>query len=684
MIAYGFPATEIAQHAGVTLIVRNTGAAATGAQAVTIRGAAAEDFSIVSGSTCDGDALAPGDLCFVRLEFAPTAPGARTAALRLEDGTTALEVPLAGRAHDASEALVADVTALDFGPTELAEGGDASVELHNAGRATVTLGAPAATGSFSIGATDCGAQLTPGNTCNVTVHFAPPAAGLATGRLTLGAATTSPAAQLIGLGLRRVTVQTTGAGSGTIASSPAGIACGATCSGLFLGDVTLTAVPGPDSVFAGWSTACGTSPTCALTGTGNETLTASFGLSDVRTIAVAFAGGAKGFAFIVDNTTSDFVSCTASCQTTVPPGDDVSVFGFTPSTFVSWMGGCTSTTNECDLGPVAHDAALTLTIVPDPFEIATLLNTGFVSGIALAVDGNVVIATSAGVSELSLAGATVWSTPMTGASDLASDDAGNIYGRNSTGVFALSPAGAVLWQRAFSDLQQQLELSAQSMVATSADGTVIAALTPNGAHVLDGGGADRATITSVRFGLAIAVAPDGTVAIATDLEDDNFPDQASALRFTSAGVQLATFEPLPGDQNPNLAYDPQGQLCTHDTSSFSAVIARLSPTGTPVFEHSGPNGGFVAAGVATDADSDVIAAHGFNDQFPDGLQLDVLSPTGASLVSHAKPPSEWFFAGFEEFDDGVSLGWMAGHRGKRFALAGSYNFGPWIQVYELP
>jgi hypothetical protein len=46
-----------------------------------------------------------------------------------------------------------------------------------------------------------------------------------------------------------------GNGSGTVASQPAGIDCGASCSGLFARgtQVTLTATPAAGSVFAGWS-----------------------------------------------------------------------------------------------------------------------------------------------------------------------------------------------------------------------------------------------------------------------------------------------------------------------------------------------------------------------------------------------------------------------------------------------
>ena len=53
----------------------------------------------------------------------------------------------------------------------------------------------------------------------------------------------------------RLTVNKSGAGSGTVTSSPAGIDCGGTCSALLLGgtEITLTAVPASGSTFDGWS-----------------------------------------------------------------------------------------------------------------------------------------------------------------------------------------------------------------------------------------------------------------------------------------------------------------------------------------------------------------------------------------------------------------------------------------------
>jgi hypothetical protein len=73
-----------------------------------------------------------------------------------------------------------------------------------------------------------------------------------------------------------LTVKKSGTGTGTVASKPAGIACGTDCSATYSSGavVTLTSVAEPGTTFTGWSGGgcAGTEP-CILTG--NEPLTVS-------------------------------------------------------------------------------------------------------------------------------------------------------------------------------------------------------------------------------------------------------------------------------------------------------------------------------------------------------------------------------------------------------------------------
>lgn len=64
-----------------------------------------------------------------------------------------------------------------------------------------------------------------------------------------------------------LSVTSSGSGSGTVTSSPAGISCGSTCSASYSPgrSVTLTATPTAGATFAGWSGACsGTAATCTV------------------------------------------------------------------------------------------------------------------------------------------------------------------------------------------------------------------------------------------------------------------------------------------------------------------------------------------------------------------------------------------------------------------------------------
>ncbi len=82
-----------------------------------------------------------------------------------------------------------------------------------------------------------------------------------------------------------LTVSKAGSGTGTVTSSPAGINCGSNCSEPYNQGTKITLKVKADlgSTFKGWSGGCtGTSASCKLTMTSDQTVTATFALPDLR------------------------------------------------------------------------------------------------------------------------------------------------------------------------------------------------------------------------------------------------------------------------------------------------------------------------------------------------------------------------------------------------------------------
>jgi hypothetical protein len=77
-----------------------------------------------------------------------------------------------------------------------------------------------------------------------------------------------------------LSVAKAGGGTGSVASNPAGISCGATCSASYPSGttLTLTATPASNSLFAGWSGACSGTGACQVTMSAARSVTATFNL----------------------------------------------------------------------------------------------------------------------------------------------------------------------------------------------------------------------------------------------------------------------------------------------------------------------------------------------------------------------------------------------------------------------
>jgi len=78
----------------------------------------------------------------------------------------------------------------------------------------------------------------------------------------------------------RMSVGTSGLGSGRVTSSPSGITCGGVCSASFASGttLTLTATPSAGSTFSGWSGACNGTGPCSVSMTSDRSVSANFAL----------------------------------------------------------------------------------------------------------------------------------------------------------------------------------------------------------------------------------------------------------------------------------------------------------------------------------------------------------------------------------------------------------------------
>ena len=139
-----------------------------------------------------------------------------------------------------------------------------------------------------------------------------------------------------------LTIIKLGTGSGTVASTPAGISCGSDCSETYTSDtsVTLTATSAAGSNFAGWNGDCtGTGP-CTVTMDTDKSVTATFNL---QTFALTVNKSGTGGGTVAS--TPAGISCGSDCSETHTIDTFVTLTATSAagSNFAGWNGDCTGT-----------------------------------------------------------------------------------------------------------------------------------------------------------------------------------------------------------------------------------------------------------------------------------------------------------------------------------------------------
>ena len=228
---------------------------------------------------------------------------------------------------------------------------------YNHGQAVILNAAPAANATFTGWS---GGGCTGTGPCTTTVT----AATAVTATFTLNTYT--------------VTIVKGGNSTGTVSSAPAGIDCGTDCDEAYLAttSVTLTAVPGPNTVFTSWSGGgcSGAVPTCTITVGANATITANFNLA---TYALTLTKAGNGTGTVTSAPTG--ISCNTSCATatgTYAHGTAVTLTANPASnaSFVGWSGGGCTGTAPCTT-TVTAATAVTATFTLNTYTL-TVTKTG--------------------------------------------------------------------------------------------------------------------------------------------------------------------------------------------------------------------------------------------------------------------------------------------------------------------
>jgi bacillolysin len=178
----------------------------------------------------------------------------------------------------------------------------------------------------------------------------------------------------VALPTHSLTVSKSGPESGTVTSSPAGINCGGVCSASFFEgtDVTLTALPAPNSVFTGWSGAgCSGTGSCFVDNLGADTIvTAAFAVAQ-RTLTISRGGAGWG------SVTSSLpgIICGSDCSEAYPHGTSITLTATpaTGSSFGGWSGGGCSGTGTC-LAAMDADKSITATFNVKPASQFSIAN----------------------------------------------------------------------------------------------------------------------------------------------------------------------------------------------------------------------------------------------------------------------------------------------------------------------
>ena len=180
-----FGSVTVGNSTNSSFSVYNLGTATATISSYSVGGTNASDFTVYqNGCPMAPATLLPGGSCGIAVNFAPSAPGIRTATVTLTDDAAGSPqvVTLVGYGQAAVQTLSFSAATLDLGVQPIGyTSGVYSVLVTNNGVAPVSITATAITGAnavdFAITQNGCPRSLTPATSCYVSVSFTPSAAG---------------------------------------------------------------------------------------------------------------------------------------------------------------------------------------------------------------------------------------------------------------------------------------------------------------------------------------------------------------------------------------------------------------------------------------------------------------------------------------------------------------------------
>ena len=213
-----------------------------------------------------------------------------------------------------------------------------------------------------------------------------------------------------------LTVTRQGAGSGTVTSDPAGINCGSECSFSYVTgvQVTLTATPSQNSVFAGW-TGCDipSDNTCTVTMVTDKYVYASFSpASNLRSLTVTKSGSGAGTVVSVPTG----IDCGNDCTEPYVQGTEVTLTATAGqgSTFAGWSGGGCSGTGACVVA-MNNDTTVDAVFAPASGKYPlTLTKSGSGKGKVVSTPTGISCGTDCGQSYKGGTSVTLTATPSSG------------------------------------------------------------------------------------------------------------------------------------------------------------------------------------------------------------------------------------------------------------------------------